>query len=106
MTNESSGYLLNVAIVFPVGLRPGKDSLLLISVETLGTGLGPICFQLKEMKGYFITVIMINRPSIWVHSFGHVCNTQVGGAIRQIMSINAHACVCGCKTTCSVYVNL
>lgn len=37
-----------------------------------GCGLGPICFQSRQLRGYFITVIMIYSPPIWVHSSWHV----------------------------------
>lgn len=59
------------------------------------TAQAPICFQLGQLRGYFITVIMIYSLSIWVRLFWHTCNTQVGGTIGWIRSVAAHACVCG-----------
>lgn len=87
---------LNVANVFSVEFQASKDRLPLISMETLETGPGPICFQLREQWGYFIIVIMIYSPSTWVRSFWHMRNTHVGGSIRQIMPINAHAYMLAC----------
>lgn len=51
------------------GLQVREDSLPLISMETPRTGPGPICFQLRELRGCFITVIMIYSTTIWVRSF-------------------------------------
>lgn len=60
--HEFSEQLLNVAIVSLWDCKP------LISMETMGTGPGPICFLLRELRRYFITVIMIYFMSIWTHS--------------------------------------